>query len=216
MVWSLEEVIWYLGFLHPQIAKQWGPNKHFGVFRQNANLPDVNKWRGYPVLVRPSYVLSGAAMRVVTTDDDLDLFLKTAAVVIRLQMSEWEHVEGWMGSFHKTNTVRQWMDRWTKLILELDRMWTGIICMNGTICTVRSYKSWFLQCINQYVYFTAQTSPYYSYNGNYFWIKGTVPKNKCFFSLVQLEWSEHSGSDTRWHKSFEPAEGSTYLTRKCY
>eukprot|EP00913_Durusdinium_trenchii_P032952 g30848.t1 len=36
---------------------------------------------GYPVLVRPSYVLSGAAMRVVTTDDDLDLFLKTAAVV---------------------------------------------------------------------------------------------------------------------------------------
>lgn len=37
--------------------------------------------RGYPVLVRPSYVLSGAAMRVVTTDDDLDLFLKTAAVV---------------------------------------------------------------------------------------------------------------------------------------
>ena len=32
-------------------------------------------------MVRPSYVLSGAAMRVVTTDDDLDLFLKTAAVV---------------------------------------------------------------------------------------------------------------------------------------
>lgn len=139
MVWSLEEDIWYLGFLHPQIAEQWGPNKHFGVFRQNANLPDVKKWRGYPVLVRPSYVLSGAAMRVVTTDDDLDLFLKTAAVVIRLQMSEWEHVEGWMGRFHKTNTVRQWMDRWTKLILELDRMWTGIICMNGTICTVRKY-----------------------------------------------------------------------------
>lgn len=38
---------------------------------------------GYPVLVRPSYVLSGAAMRVVTNDDDLDLFLKTAAVVLR-------------------------------------------------------------------------------------------------------------------------------------
>eukprot|EP00438_Fugacium_kawagutii_P016912 Skav236269 [mRNA] locus=scaffold2289:47277:70286:+ [translate_table: standard] len=36
----------------------------------------------YPVLVRPSYVLSGAAMRVVTNDDDLDLFLKTAAVVL--------------------------------------------------------------------------------------------------------------------------------------
>eukprot|EP00435_Cladocopium_sp_Y103_P027608 s1158_g6.t2 len=41
------------------------------------------KTAGYPVLVRPSYVLSGAAMRVVTNDDDLDLFLKTAAVVSR-------------------------------------------------------------------------------------------------------------------------------------
>ncbi|CAK9103982.1 Protein URA2 [Includes: Glutamine-dependent carbamoyl-phosphate synthase [Durusdinium trenchii] len=38
---------------------------------------------GFPVLVRPSYVLSGAAMRVVTNDDDLDVFLKTAAVVSR-------------------------------------------------------------------------------------------------------------------------------------
>ncbi|PHJ23419.1 carbamoylphosphate synthetase, partial [Cystoisospora suis] len=36
---------------------------------------------GYPVLVRPSYVLSGAAMRVVTDDDQLDAFLKIAAVV---------------------------------------------------------------------------------------------------------------------------------------
>ena len=35
------------------------------------------------VLVRPSYVLSGASMRVVTNDDDLDVFLKTAAVVSR-------------------------------------------------------------------------------------------------------------------------------------
>jgi len=39
------------------------------------------KIAGFPVLVRPSYVLSGAAMRVVTNDSDLDLFLKTAAVV---------------------------------------------------------------------------------------------------------------------------------------
>lgn len=38
---------------------------------------------GYPVLVRPSYVLSGAAMRVVSNDDDLEIFLKTAAVVSR-------------------------------------------------------------------------------------------------------------------------------------
>jgi len=38
---------------------------------------------GYPVLVRPSYVLSGAAMRVVNSDDELERFLRTAAVVSR-------------------------------------------------------------------------------------------------------------------------------------
>jgi len=38
---------------------------------------------GYPALVRPSYVLSGAAMRVVTCDDELERFLKAAAVVSR-------------------------------------------------------------------------------------------------------------------------------------
>merc|ERR1712100_298257 len=37
----------------------------------------------YPVLVRPSYVLSGAAMRVVTSDEELERFLRTAAVVSR-------------------------------------------------------------------------------------------------------------------------------------
>merc|ERR1712190_57737 len=38
---------------------------------------------GYPVLVRPSYVLSGAAMRVVTSNEDLEQFLRNAAVVSR-------------------------------------------------------------------------------------------------------------------------------------
>jgi len=38
---------------------------------------------GYPVLVRPSYVLSGAAMRVVQSDGELERFLRTAAVVSR-------------------------------------------------------------------------------------------------------------------------------------
>jgi len=38
---------------------------------------------GYPVLVRPSYVLSGAAMRVVSCDADLQRFLETAAIVSR-------------------------------------------------------------------------------------------------------------------------------------
>jgi len=41
------------------------------------------KVAGFPVLVRPSYVLSGAAMRVVMDESDLGLFLKTAAVVSR-------------------------------------------------------------------------------------------------------------------------------------
>ena len=36
---------------------------------------------GFPTLVRPSYVLSGAAMRVINTRDELDRFLRTAAVV---------------------------------------------------------------------------------------------------------------------------------------
>ncbi|KAG0169580.1 hypothetical protein DFQ28_003555 [Apophysomyces sp. BC1034] len=38
---------------------------------------------GYPVLVRPSYVLSGAAMNVVFSKDDLDAYLKEAAAVSR-------------------------------------------------------------------------------------------------------------------------------------
>merc|ERR1712054_302332 len=38
---------------------------------------------GFPVLVRPSYVLSGAAMRVVASDGELERFLRTAAVVSR-------------------------------------------------------------------------------------------------------------------------------------
>lgn len=38
---------------------------------------------GYPVLVRPSYVLSGAAMNVVYSRDDLDAYLTQAANVSR-------------------------------------------------------------------------------------------------------------------------------------
>ncbi|ORX60617.1 carbamoyl-phosphate synth [Hesseltinella vesiculosa] len=38
---------------------------------------------GYPVLVRPSYVLSGAAMNVVSSRDDLASYLKEAAAVSR-------------------------------------------------------------------------------------------------------------------------------------
>jgi len=41
------------------------------------------KRAGYPALVRPSYVLSGAAMRVVNSNEELERFLRTAAVVSR-------------------------------------------------------------------------------------------------------------------------------------
>ncbi len=36
---------------------------------------------GYPVLIRPSYVLSGAAMSIVLTDEELELYLKKATDV---------------------------------------------------------------------------------------------------------------------------------------
>ncbi len=36
---------------------------------------------GYPLLIRPSYVLSGAAMNVVTSEEELDRYLKEAAIV---------------------------------------------------------------------------------------------------------------------------------------
>jgi len=36
---------------------------------------------GYPCLVRPSYVLSGAAMNVAYTDEDLETYLTEASAV---------------------------------------------------------------------------------------------------------------------------------------
>src|SRR6185369_3954644 len=36
---------------------------------------------GYPVLIRPSYVLSGAAMNVCYTREELERFLNAAAIV---------------------------------------------------------------------------------------------------------------------------------------
>ena len=38
---------------------------------------------GYPCLIRPSYVLSGAAMNVAYSDDDLEDYLGTAVAVSR-------------------------------------------------------------------------------------------------------------------------------------
>ena len=47
-------------------------------------MSDINEFVdevGYPVLVRPSYVLSGAAMNVCSNDEELERFLKLAANV---------------------------------------------------------------------------------------------------------------------------------------
>jgi carbamoyl-phosphate synthase large subunit/carbamoyl-phosphate synthase small subunit len=49
-----------------------------------ASMEQAHQWcdaQGYPILVRPSYVLSGAAMNVVHSKGDLDDFLSEAAAV---------------------------------------------------------------------------------------------------------------------------------------
>jgi len=44
---------------------------------------NFSKKVGYPVLIRPSYVLSGAAMSIVLTEDELELYLKKATELNR-------------------------------------------------------------------------------------------------------------------------------------
>lgn len=43
-------------------------------------LTEANKL-GYPVMVRPSYVLGGQAMRIVYSDDELKQYINTAVEV---------------------------------------------------------------------------------------------------------------------------------------
>ncbi len=53
-------------------------------WKELTSLTDIHKFVevvGYPVLVRPSYVLSGAAMNVCSNDTELEQFLKLAANV---------------------------------------------------------------------------------------------------------------------------------------
>jgi len=53
-------------------------------WRELSSLSDINKFVdevGFPVLVRPSYVLSGAAMNVCSNQAELETFLKVAANV---------------------------------------------------------------------------------------------------------------------------------------
>ena len=53
-------------------------------WKELTTIEDVNEFInvvGYPVLIRPSYVLSGAAMNIVSNDSELDHFLKLAIKV---------------------------------------------------------------------------------------------------------------------------------------
>lgn len=53
-------------------------------WRELTSMSDISEFVeevGYPVLVRPSYVLSGAAMNVCSNDEELERFLKLAANV---------------------------------------------------------------------------------------------------------------------------------------
>ncbi|MDR2562871.1 MAG: carbamoyl-phosphate synthase (glutamine-hydrolyzing) large subunit [Prevotellaceae bacterium] len=53
-------------------------------WQELTNMDEIHRFveqTGYPVLVRPSYVLSGAAMNVCSNDDELKQFLKLAADV---------------------------------------------------------------------------------------------------------------------------------------
>jgi carbamoyl-phosphate synthase large subunit len=47
------------------------------------NLKKIALQIGYPILIRPSYVLSGSAMRIVYTEDDLETYFKLATNVSR-------------------------------------------------------------------------------------------------------------------------------------
>ena len=53
-------------------------------WKELTNIEDVYKFTeevGFPVIVRPSYVLSGAAMNIVSNSNELDHFLEMAAQV---------------------------------------------------------------------------------------------------------------------------------------
>ncbi|MCB1180559.1 MAG: carbamoyl-phosphate synthase (glutamine-hydrolyzing) large subunit [Chlamydiia bacterium] len=54
------------------------------AWQEVSSLPvarDFAKRSGYPILVRPSYVLSGAAMNVIYTENELEKYLKEATIV---------------------------------------------------------------------------------------------------------------------------------------
>jgi carbamoyl-phosphate synthase large subunit len=59
------------------------PAPHHGEARTVAEARRVARKIGYPVVVRPSYVLGGRAMEIVYDDDELETFVRTAAAASR-------------------------------------------------------------------------------------------------------------------------------------
>jgi carbamoyl-phosphate synthase large subunit len=55
------------------------PHPRFGTATTPAEATSVARELGYPVVVRPSYVLGGRRMEIVYSDEDLDLYLRTGA-----------------------------------------------------------------------------------------------------------------------------------------
>ncbi|CAA9468396.1 MAG: Carbamoyl-phosphate synthase large chain [uncultured Rubrobacteraceae bacterium] len=55
------------------------PHPRFGTATTPAEATAVARELGYPVVVRPSYVLGGRRMEIVYSDEDLDLYLRAGA-----------------------------------------------------------------------------------------------------------------------------------------
>ena len=55
------------------------PHPRFGTATTAAEAREVARRLGYPVVVRPSYVLGGRRMEIVYNDEDLELYLRSSA-----------------------------------------------------------------------------------------------------------------------------------------